>query len=1153
MKFFFCVRTVEHPPEETPEVQQKPANVTEVPARPIEQSNGKSTPELTVIPEDPAAVQTSLPETTTVELPNNIKPEPEIIPASSEISDNKNSIGKSKADNNQPKLSIKIINGNKIDNPSKSVSDSNKRDMINKSASSHEKRVENITFKIDHANQNSVSIVKNRKSTDDCEKINKDSDNLKDLKDCVKKEVKDDKEAKEGSDMNACKASENTNDKVQLQNGTSEEVNASTAVKLHLDIIKKENSKSPIIVKELEVKNIPTVESILSKTEQNEEPNNEKSEFLNSICLTPRKSLSPEKLPVKEESGVNVNPPAVATEKVDVTKKKVADKGKASKKLAPSSLLQKLERMADSKNSKRKNREPIKHITKKSRSESPCLQRIESVLKPIKSKTPPLLPKDAPTISFGLSPFPIGTAMLKTTSPTLPASLSILSPASTTASSTSSSATTTATKALTPIAKSKDVFGNVSQKNPPPLKILDFWSPKEPSPKDASSEKIEATPPVAKSTSPEIKPIWNGPFKVPLKPVKDSPTKKTSDPAKKAGNSKKPIIINNVQRPKQADTPRPNMTKARGAHSTQKLTPILPKLAPANRPNPHIGARINAAAEIKEINTDNLHKDIKVYGPGLSLPYGSCSPAYVPSYPSPNILNYALMNSSAPVSSRPDLHFTPIFPANVPAYEPSSPKYTPNFAVPTTPTSKYTKQPCYAANLLPNASKQTSSAAKPESKSLKSVGNNKKHISNATTKPIEPSKKINDVTRTASPEKTLMKRTLAEAIESVTKPVVKDQKVQSLLNSCNINFPSSLSITLTSEENDPTSKNPLYNPKHKSPVNNYIEIVKLPDITADDTSKSNKGTPTSPKALNGVQVISEKCKSTDIKAIVNELNSKAIEAKRQSTSPSFSPSNGLNGSPPKTMPSLVPPKSAFVPKTSPNGIAMPELKLSPTSKESPPTPRLSPIKTSATKMPLSPPILNTKIPAETFQAKFLESILEKKENELKTVKKPPSPPIIKSNGHSPSTSSLPKIGRPRKNSSDGGPPRKKERKSSSSENKPNKTLNRQMKNPQSALDLSSALIPSLSPFGSPATPKQLQTLANNNDIPMDLPSPINMGTALLMDAMARVRNPGMMVPGFLPLTLNQSAAFWVDAMARKACHDALVQSLKNQNQNGDTT
>lgn len=58
----------------------------------------------------------------------------------------------------------------------------------------------------------------------------------------------------------------------------------------------------------------------------------------------------------------------------------------------------------------------------------------------------------------------------------------------------------------------------------------------------------------------------------------------------------------------------------------------------------------------------------------------------------------------------------------------------------------------------------------------------------------------------------------------------KEQKAQNLLNSCNIMFPPSLSVTMTNKNIDPSI---LFASRMQNSVNNYIEIVKLPEHPDD--------------------------------------------------------------------------------------------------------------------------------------------------------------------------------------------------------------------------------------------------------------------------------------------------------------------------------
>lgn len=1161
MKFFFCVREAEHPAEEALEVSQQPEQTVAVPSSTIvAEPKLEQQPELTVVTEETiVAEQITASVATKGETLNGVKTSgthpvpvrtPVPLPTLPALSDKTNSAVKPKVQcNNLVDDAVKIGSDNKAENTAENNAEKSiKRDSDGLTKVTDtvvpERRVENIKLRIDYTKQNSVSIVRNENQSNEkssvAEELASKEDKATELKIHIKKEAVRTNELGLSNGKSAVNDKSNGETESKLSPPVADvSKNTTASADNHVTVdIKIEKSHTP--PRDMLPQQQLTAMTELKIETDCDEIDEKKSKFLNSICLTPRKSMSPEvkEKPADEKS---VSP---TEKKLPTDKKKLAKAPKAAKtsdKFAlPAVVKQKLERIQDGKSSKRKSREPIKNITKKCRSESPCLQRIsEAVLKPIKSKTPPLLAKDAPTISFALAPFPIGSAGLKTATKPSPMH--------------NSTGTSTAAPTMSSPSMVRPIVTPAAPSNPPPLKILDFWSPKEPKPQVISQPKHKLP------NADQNKMIWSGPFKVPSKPAKESPVKKPSAvDANNKSTVKKPIIVNNVQRPTQADTPRPLMAKARGAHSTTKLTPILPKLAPAmksDRIASNNTVRLGAGTEIKEITAANARQnDVKIYGPGLNMPYGSCSPAYVPSYPSPSILNYALMNSAAPVSSRPDLHFTPIYSANLPSYAPNSPNYAPAFTVPNVPTNKYTNRQSPAAGgpLTNGGPKPLSPLANVDKKPAVKVENDMKNH----TKSMDINKHMNGTTKSASPEKMPMKRTLAEAIVSATKPTDKDKdpKVQSLLNSCNINFPSSLSITLTSEENDPTSNNPLFNrTKHQSPVNNFIEIVKLPDIPADEANKISKGTATSPKPM----VISDKCSSSDIKAIVNELNNKANEAKRLALSPNKSIA------PPQQMstPKLPAPKTPST-STPQSGISISIPKLSPIGKDSLTSiRRTSPNNTSPTKMPTSPPIINGKIDQDTFQAKFLQSILEKRENDLKALKQSPSPPTTKSAGHSPSTSSAtptPKVGRPRKNSTpaDGAPPRKKERKNAASENKPAKNANNKLvnKNQLSALDLSAPLMPALSSFSNPtaAASKQLQTLANNNDLPMDIPTPINISAALFMDAMARVRNPGLVMPGFLPMSLNPSAAaLWEQMAIMKANREAFVQSLKNKNQHGD--
>lgn len=305
----------------------------------------------------------------------------------------------------------------------------------------------------------------------------------------------------------------------------------------------------------------------------------------------------------------------------------------------------------------------------------------------------------------------------------------------------------------------------------------------------------------------------------------------------------------------------------------KRYQPILPK---ASRPNPfaNIPNDVNrllkdAGTEIKSIgggsveNNSNAAQKPHLYGPkGESKMGPPALPATTPSQGNKNVgkqagnlpmsappnkgnssnnyLNLALFNSSkckgkeAPPGCR-----TPMYTPNSPIYSPSSPQYVPSYNIPTMPTYKYTPKPTpnsgsgnggsgsYLQNMLgggnggslgglfpspPTKSDQNTNPAQGGggSSSATQSGGNNGIVNNNIYMPNED-----------APEK-------------------QQVKVKSLLNSCNINIPSSLSITISRDNGDSSSPNNGQHPKHKSPVNNYIEIVKLPDQPQDQVQAAKE-------------------------------------------------------------------------------------------------------------------------------------------------------------------------------------------------------------------------------------------------------------------------------------------------------------------------
>lgn len=267
----------------------------------------------------------------------------------------------------------------------------------------------------------------------------------------------------------------------------------------------------------------------------------------------------------------------------------------------------------------------------------------------------------------------------------------------------------------------------------------------------------------------------------------------------------------------------------------KRYQPILPKAA---RPNPfaNIPSDVNrllkdAGTEIKSIASQQAQQSkTHVYGPKLDQKMGP--PATAPSVragqkpavcPSPssssssaqsksqhsnNYLNLALFNSSkskgkeAPPGCR-----TPMYTPNSPIYSPSSPQYVPNYNIPTMPTYKYTPKPATTTGSVASSNQASSY--------LQSMLNGAGGGAGGGLFPSPPVKTDQN--------------TNPSGCAAEDAPEKQQVKVKSLLNSCNINIPSSLSITISRDNGDASSPSSGVHPKHKSPVNNYIEIVKLPD------------------------------------------------------------------------------------------------------------------------------------------------------------------------------------------------------------------------------------------------------------------------------------------------------------------------------------
>ncbi|XP_001661478.2 polycomb group protein Psc [Aedes aegypti] len=288
----------------------------------------------------------------------------------------------------------------------------------------------------------------------------------------------------------------------------------------------------------------------------------------------------------------------------------------------------------------------------------------------------------------------------------------------------------------------------------------------------------------------------------------------------------------------------------------KKLPPLLPKDLEYIKNNkqkqlemkrPHLNLNIspNKDTEISQIKPEDAKKNIKVYGPPSDND-NFAIPAAVPSVSKPkpnknrpmNFLNYALHNTNkAPAGSRTPI---PSY-SNSPSYSPDSPQYNPNFNI-STKQYKYTNPLAYA-NFVQNMlnDRKNSNVSPP------SVQEKKSEQQNERKRPCP------------SPE-------------NKQEPPEKQPKVQSLLNQ--INIPSSLSITLATEEDEAAREKARKSLPEED--KNYIEILKLPEISITETDRT-----TPPKTQENAQKKPVKSlspvKSDTLKALTDARKSSELD------------------------------------------------------------------------------------------------------------------------------------------------------------------------------------------------------------------------------------------------------------------------------------
>lgn len=976
-----------------------------------------------------------------------------------------------------------------------------------------EKRLENIKLKIDLSRQNSVTIIKS--SANDLKmkfKTERDSNKTESSETSPNNKSKDEGSGKKKQEIDVIKLA-----KVSEKSDSND-----SEVKYEIKSPKTTSqcdNKEAVIKSEIEIKVEPDIDE-------------KKSEFLESFDLTPTKSLSPEKLAIIAERKKIVDAaesellskremfaknstktvawhqpcgqPVKTNSKPSSTSvvNKISDNLQNKQRNAPSSssgsskppvilparqtLPKQSEPTVTLHSSKPNKDNPLKTTITKAASLSPkLLTDDENGNESASSQAPGKNTKAEPTVSKRKSKEPIKNIPKRRFSLSLDSSIR------------------TKLSTLPPLPTVPEQVKNVKLPvEPPPNKSkLPLEQPnlsKLPVEESLRTFKLPTTPPAiddsekSKATKDaEIKQansqnrIWCvDPLALGGKNSGKSVPDKTSN-----GNAQKKETLGKMLPPASTSTPRKatDNDKAKLKMNRMKSLPPGPRKLPTILPKPTPSSGMpqitkmlkNPDTEIKQIPSG---KDIKVYGPAMDMPkipLGSTSPAYVPSYnsvhrnPSVGYLNYALMNSRKLTNDLPIGMRTPAYSPASPIYSPNSPSYSPNYNIPAQPQFKYMKSPAYIPNYPSLPSGPTSTG----------LGVNSLKTVTSSPKKMEKVNENNKRPHSGTPDG--------------NSPPEKQAKVQSLLESCKINFPSSLSITLH-EQNDSSLNNPLFNPKRNSPVNNYIEIVKLPEIPAKDEVKPTK---------------SESAKSPVVKPTTPKTSA--------SKSPSPKPSSNGVGDKEKVLPdSSSAAKSVSETKKSPDMKAVPDLNALDKSMAA---------------------ILKSRLDKDSgYQGKFLESILDKQRNEMA-----PSPP--KKSKPNPESSSSTKSSTPPLIPAKATKTAKSAPKTSSP--KPTKSMSPKSSPPKpskidAALDLSSHLA---------------KKTSNNNNNKSQLDQP-DM-SALIADAMARASHaPGFMLPAFTQqMGINMQQALWLEHLARmrRAGHEKLNEALesfvKNLNKNAENS
>lgn len=281
------------------------------------------------------------------------------------------------------------------------------------------------------------------------------------------------------------------------------------------------------------------------------------------------------------------------------------------------------------------------------------------------------------------------------------------------------------------------------------------------------------------------------------------------------------IIINNVQRPNQADTPRPTMSFKPNLNQPQSFYF-----------SPNLNRSFLNETEIQEIRNDDARK-LKVYGPPMSLTKPLDSPIPGLSGPiAPDLFNIPQLLHQFGKQPQLNLNFPLSTLSQLPLNQLVALQQYQNY-----PNLQNLQNLQMFEALKMNKPKKSSLDSKKSSSS-----NNFDGKSNALSKSLHP----------------------IRANESVDPN--KQQNVQPLLP-CKI--PASLSITLTNDDGEMPSR-PMFNA-----INNSIEIVKLSGESGNDTNAKFPSPSSSSSSSSSVEKVwqaANKNANNQIKLLANQQN-----------------------------------------------------------------------------------------------------------------------------------------------------------------------------------------------------------------------------------------------------------------------------------------